>query len=363
MVRGCKCHTSNSIPFERTQVFFWSQNRTLESQLATLQRQRTFAASDQARLTQFLAAASSSSPHTSRQAADVTSAADARLSETERPAAHASAQAVPASDSRAVPDITPDKRARESARVASPQRADPHIAPERVQSATSSATGIPGTTQAVPSSPQSIWTETTSTATDEATSAVSGEAGAPSDRSSRAGASNIGRGARVAPAPPDRLIPGVLAAEAISPPPATTNEPSLAIRAPGQAEGLAAFSADRALSKYWVSGIDGSFPAMEADKLTHYYSVGKTESFIGDIMVPGNAALAFRKCSYKREVIVMCTDVGDIWFEFVFGQVMMMQERGYAHIIVYIDSRRHCEKFQSCVPEVLNAAGCCGVTS
>jgi hypothetical protein len=112
---------------------------------------------------------------------------------------------------------------------------------------------------------------------------------------------------------------------------------------------LPPYSADNKLSEYWVSGVDGSFARLPPEKLTRYYSIGKTQPFIGDIMVPGNAALAFENCSFKREVIVMCTDVGDIWFEFVFGQIMMMQDRGYAHIIVYMDNKQHCEQFQTCV--------------
>ena len=107
------------------------------------------------------------------------------------------------------------------------------------------------------------------------------------------------------------------------------------------------YSLNPNLSNYWVSGLNGSFPALPPDQLTEYYSIGKTQPFIGDIMVPGSAAEAFEKCSFKKEAIIMCTDVGDIWFEFVFGQVMMMKERGYAHIIIYMDNRKHCEQFQS----------------
>lgn len=99
---------------------------------------------------------------------------------------------------------------------------------------------------------------------------------------------------------------------------------------------------------YWISGINGSFPQLEPEELSEYYSIGKTEKFIGDIMQPGVAEEAFRKCSYKKEIIMMCTDVGDIWLEFVFSQIMMMRERGYAHVIVYMDSRDHCERFQQC---------------
>ena len=110
----------------------------------------------------------------------------------------------------------------------------------------------------------------------------------------------------------------------------------------------AASNASSRLVDYWVSGIDGTFPDLPPEQLTGYYSLGMTDTFTGDIMVPGNAAKAFRKCSFKKEVIVMCTDVGDIWFEFVFGQIMMMQERGYAHVIVYMDNEHHCQKFQSC---------------
>jgi hypothetical protein len=108
------------------------------------------------------------------------------------------------------------------------------------------------------------------------------------------------------------------------------------------------YSANPQLADYCVSGIDGTFPDLLPEQLTEYYSLGKTQSFTGDIMVPGNAKKAFEMCSFKREVIVMCTDVGDIWFEFVFSQIMMMQERGYAHIMVYMDSKQHCDQFQSC---------------
>lgn len=65
-------------------------------------------------------------------------------------------------------------------------------------------------------------------------------------------------------------------------------------------------------------------------------------------MVPGVAAEAFERCSYKQEILFMCTDVGDIWFEFVFSQIMMMRERGYAHILVFMDSAAHCDEFQRC---------------
>jgi hypothetical protein len=69
---------------------------------------------------------------------------------------------------------------------------------------------------------------------------------------------------------------------------------------------------------------------------------------MGDIMQPGVAEEAFKKCSYRKEIIMMCTDEGDIWLEFAFSQVMMMKERGYAHIIVYMDRKSHCEHFQKC---------------
>lgn len=95
-----------------------------------------------------------------------------------------------------------------------------------------------------------------------------------------------------------------------------------------------------------MSGVDGSFPVLEPEELSAYYSIGKTEPFIGDIMLPGVAEEAFRKCSYKKEIIMMCTDVGDIWLEFVFSQILMMRDRGYAHVIVYMDSKDHCERFQ-----------------
>lgn len=112
---------------------------------------------------------------------------------------------------------------------------------------------------------------------------------------------------------------------------------------------------------YWVSGIDGSFPELAPEELSDYYSIGKTEPFIGDIMQPGVSEEAFRKCSYKKEIIMMCTDIGDIWLEFVFSQIMMMHERGYAHIIVYMDSKDHCERFQQfdTLPKTVTAASRC----
>jgi hypothetical protein len=108
---------------------------------------------------------------------------------------------------------------------------------------------------------------------------------------------------------------------------------------------VASFSADYQLGEYWVSGIDGSYPHLPPERLTRYYSIGKTQPFSGDIMDPGVAAEAFLRCSFQKEIIMMCTDVGDIWLEFVFGQILMMQERGYAHILVYMDSKKHCDKF------------------
>lgn len=107
-------------------------------------------------------------------------------------------------------------------------------------------------------------------------------------------------------------------------------------------------SADPRLGEYWVSGVDGTFPRLAPERLTHFYSVGKTQPYIGDLMAPGAATQALRRCSYGGEVIVMCSDVGDIWFEFVFSQIMMMRERGYAHVIVYMDAREHCEALQRC---------------
>jgi hypothetical protein len=117
---------------------------------------------------------------------------------------------------------------------------------------------------------------------------------------------------------------------------------------PDDLDDVPAYSADPRLAEYWVSGIDGSYPRIAPDRLTRYYSIGKTRTFSGDIMQPGNAAEAFQRCSYDREIIMMCSDVGDIWFEFVFGQVMMMQERGYAHIVIFMDSKSHCNQFQKC---------------
>jgi hypothetical protein len=101
------------------------------------------------------------------------------------------------------------------------------------------------------------------------------------------------------------------------------------------------------LVDYWVSGVDGSYPDLQPEQLTEFYSVGRTKSFVGDIMQPGVAADAFRRCSYKKEIIMMCTDVGDIWFEFVFSQIMMMSERGYAHVVVFMDSKNHCDQLQT----------------
>ena len=112
------------------------------------------------------------------------------------------------------------------------------------------------------------------------------------------------------------------------------------------------YSADPDLAHYWVSGIDGSYPKLAPHRLSRYYSIGKTAMFVGDIMVPGNAKKAFDACNFNKEIIFMCTDVGDIWFEFVFSQIMMMRERGYSHIIVYMDKKEHCELFQSYMPNV-----------
>jgi hypothetical protein len=97
---------------------------------------------------------------------------------------------------------------------------------------------------------------------------------------------------------------------------------------------------------YWVSGINGIFPKLPPEAMSEYYSIGKTQTFIGDIGQPGMAEEAFKRCSFKKELIMMCTDLGDIWLEFVFSQIMMMRDRGYAHVIVFMDSKQDCEKFQ-----------------
>ena len=128
-------------------------------------------------------------------------------------------------------------------------------------------------------------------------------------------------------------------------------------------------SADPQLSEYWVSGVDGTFPELTPERLTHYYSVGHTQPFIGDITAPGAAQEAFARCSFRGELILTCSDVGDIWLEFVLGQVMMMRERGYAHVMVYMDSRDNCEALQTCEPLIIGhsdaarmRSGSCGGT-
>jgi hypothetical protein len=115
-----------------------------------------------------------------------------------------------------------------------------------------------------------------------------------------------------------------------------------------QYDEVARFSADSQLGEYWVSGIDGSYPHLQPEQLSRYYSTGRTQPFSGDIMEPGVAGEAFRRCSFQKEIIFMCTDVGDIWLEFVFAQILMMQERGYAHILIYMDSKDHCDIFLKC---------------